>query len=64
MLDFDDVSPDGYNVQGLRHAGRKCTSFLPKEPPPIIVEAPFSESTCQLPTAVSPHTLKIGHMFI
>jgi hypothetical protein len=21
MLDLDDVSPDGYNVQGLRHAG-------------------------------------------
>jgi hypothetical protein len=27
MLDLDDVSPDGYNVQGLHHAGRPCTSF-------------------------------------
>jgi hypothetical protein len=27
MLDLDDVSPDGYNVQGLRHAGRQCASF-------------------------------------
>jgi len=35
MLDLDDVSPDGYNVQGLHHAGRTCTSFEPKEPPPI-----------------------------
>jgi len=27
MLDLDDVSPDGYNMQGLRHAGRPCVSF-------------------------------------
>ena len=45
MLDLDDVSPDGYNVQGLRHAGRPCASFQPsKEPPPIRVEARFAES--------------------
>ena len=27
ILDVDDVSPDGYNVQGLRHAGRPFASF-------------------------------------
>jgi hypothetical protein len=27
MLDLDYVSPDGYNVQGLRRARRPCTSF-------------------------------------
>jgi hypothetical protein len=64
MLDIDDVSPDGYNVQGLRHAARSCASFYPKEPSPIIVEARFVESKRQLQTAVSPHQLKIGHMFI
>ena len=44
MLDLDDVSPDGYYVQGLRHAGRTCASFQSKEPPPAIVEARFAES--------------------
>jgi hypothetical protein len=44
MLDLDDVSPDSYNVQGLRHAGRPCAAFWPKKPPPIIAEARFAES--------------------
>jgi len=27
MLDLYDMSPDGYNVQRFRHAGRPCVSF-------------------------------------
>jgi hypothetical protein len=44
ILDLDALSPDGYNVQGIRHAGRPCASLYPKEPPPIILEARFAES--------------------
>jgi hypothetical protein len=44
MLDLDDVSPNGYNVQGLRHSGTPCASFQPKEPPPVTVEARYAES--------------------
>jgi hypothetical protein len=58
MLDLDDVSPDGYNVQGLRHAGEDHAH-------------PFSQRNLlhriykrQLQTAVSSHPLKIGHMFM
>jgi hypothetical protein len=67
MLDLDDVSPDGNNVQGLRHAGRPCASFQPKEPPPIIVEARFAESLHTRATTSNiciSTTLEIGHMFI
>jgi hypothetical protein len=60
MLDLDDVSPDSYYVQGVRHAGRPSVYFWPKELPPIIVEAHFAEIYMrQLQTAVSPHPLKI-----
>jgi hypothetical protein len=57
MLDLDYLSPDGYNVQGRSHAGRTCAHFESKEPSPSEMHAPIK-------TAVSPHQLKTGHMFI
>ena len=63
VLDLDDVSPDGCNVQGLRHAGRPCARSFTNN---ISLRRQVKSVRRQPPglTAVASHPLKIRHMFI
>jgi hypothetical protein len=63
MLDLDDVSPDGYSVQGLRH----MQSHVIQSPDCLSSVSDlrvYRIRTRQLQTAVSPHLFKKEHMFI
>ena len=57
MLNLDDVSPDSYYVQS--HVIEN-----PESLPSVSDLRVHRICTRQLRTAVSPHPLKIGHMFI
>jgi len=63
VLDLDDVSPDGYNVQRFRHVGRPRARGFTNN---ITLHRQVKTVRRQPPglTAVSPHPLKIRHVFI